>query len=74
MSLYPGRAPVFDLYQDDDGVFVCEMTGEMICVLHELLDTAARITQEKGRWVPAPCVALTKQLGNALRDVRRDPR
>lgn len=64
---------MFDLHQDDDGVFVCETTGEMSCVPQELLDTAAKFLQGEGPRVPAPCVALTKQLNNPSREVRRDP-
>jgi hypothetical protein len=70
----PSHAPVIDLCQDDDGVFACEMSGDMSCVFQELLDTAAKCTQGERPRVPAPCVALTKQLSNPSRDVRRAPR
>jgi hypothetical protein len=67
MAIYPSATPVFDLYEDDDGVYVCEMTPGMVQQLHGLLDAATEMAHEKGRWVPAPIVALTRQLGNAAR-------
>lgn len=71
MAIYPSATPVFDLYRDDDGVFVCEMTPGMLRQLHDLLDEAAMTAHQAGRWVPAAIVALTKQLGNAARDMGR---
>jgi hypothetical protein len=70
MAIYSSFTPVFDFYRDDDGVFVCEMTPGMVRELHHLLDAATAMAHEKGRWVPSPCVALAKQLGNAARDLR----
>jgi len=70
MSVYCSSAPVFNLYRDDDGVFVCELTPGMVRELHGLLEEATTMAHEKGRWVPSPCVALTKQLGNASRELR----
>jgi hypothetical protein len=70
MSIYPSSAPVFDFYQDDDGVFVCELTSGMVRELHGLLEDATNAAYEEGRRVPSPCVALTKQLGNAARKFR----
>jgi hypothetical protein len=69
LAIYASSTPVFDLYRDPDGVFVCEMTPGMVQQLHQLLDAAAESAHEKGRWVPAPIVALTKQLENATRDI-----
>jgi hypothetical protein len=68
MPIYPSSAPVFNFYRDDDGVFVCELTPGMVRELHNLLEDAAIMAHEKGRWVPSPCIALTKQLGNATRE------
>lgn len=70
MSVYPSSTPVFNFYRDDDGVFVCELTPGMVRELHGMLEEATAIAHEKGRWVPAPCVAFTKQLGNATRELR----
>lgn len=67
MALYASAAPVFNLYRDTDGVFVCEMTPGMIQELQGLLDDAIAAAHQKGQWVPAPCVALTRQLENAAR-------
>ena len=69
MSVYCSSAPVFNLYRDDDGVFVCELTPGMVRELHGLLEEATTMAHEKGHWVPSPCVALTKQLGNASREL-----
>ncbi len=70
MAIYPSSAPVFNFYRDDDGVYVCELTPGMIHELHGLLEEATAMAHEKGRWLPSPCVALTKQLGNASRELR----
>jgi hypothetical protein len=67
MSIYASSTPVFNFFEDDDGVFVCELTPGMVRALHGMLEEAMVMAHEKGRWVPAPCVALTKQLGNATR-------
>lgn len=67
MAVYASAVPVFNFYQDDDGVFVCEMTPGMVQELRGLLDDAIAMAHEKGRWVPSPCVALTRQLDNAAR-------
>ena len=67
MALYASAAPVFNLYRDTDGVFVCEMTPGMIQELQGLLDDAIAAAHQKGQWVPAPCVALTRRLENAAR-------
>jgi hypothetical protein len=70
MAIYSSAAPVFNFFRDDDGVFVCELTPGMVRELHGLLEEATTMAHEKGRWVPSPCVALTKQLGNASRVLR----
>lgn len=70
MAIYASSAPVFDFYLDDDGVYVCELTPSMVHELHDLLEDATAMARKNGRWVPPPCIALTKQLGNATRDLR----
>ena len=72
MSVYSSSAPIFNFYRDDDGVFVCELTPGMVRELHGLLEEATTMAHEKDRWVSSPCVALTKQLGNASRELRPD--
>jgi len=69
MAIYPSSAPVFNFYQDDDGVFVFELTPGMVCELHNLLEDATTTAHKNGRWIPSPCVAFTKQLGNAARNL-----
>lgn len=71
MAIYASSTPVFDFYEDDDGVFVCELTPGMVRALHDMLEEATAAAHQKGRWIPAPCVAFTKQLGNATRELRR---
>lgn len=71
MPIYPSSMPVFDFYRDDDGVYVCELTPGMITTLHRVLQDAAAMAHEKGRWIPSPCVALTKQLENAVAELKR---
>ncbi len=71
MAIYSSSAPVFNFYRDDDGVFVCELTPGMVRELHGLLEDATHAAHEKGRWVPSPCIALTKQLENATRELGR---
>lgn len=70
MAIYPSSAPVFNFYRDDDGVYVFELTPGMVHELHDLLEDATAMARKNGRWVPPPCIALTKQLGNATRDLR----
>lgn len=71
MSIYASSASVFNFYRDVDGVFVCELTPGMVRELHSLLEDATTSAHQKGRWVPSPCVALTKQLENATRQLGR---
>jgi len=70
MPIYASSTPVFNFFEDDDGVFVCELTPGMVRALHDMLEEATAVAHQRGRWVPAPCVAFTKQLGNATRQPR----
>lgn len=71
LPIYPSSVPVFDFFEDDDGVFVCELTEGMVRELHGVLEDATAMAHEKGRWVPSPCIALKKQLENAIRHLGR---